>query len=228
MRFESDSGMFAAMRKSLFTAVVGDVLDKMGLLHQFLPPRFRPIRDDMVVLGRAMPVLEADWFGAGETGQNPFMAKPFGLMFEALDDLKRDEVYVCTGSSPRYALWGELMSTRAIHLGAAGAVLDGYCRDTAGILALNFLTFCMGSYAQDQAPRGKVVDFRVPIAIDGIAIRPGDILFGDRDGVLVIPQEAAEEAVSRALEKAETENRVRTAIENGMSTVEAFRTFGVM
>lgn len=228
MRFESDSEMFAAMRKSLFTAVVGDVLDKMGLLHQFLPPRFRPIRDDMVVLGRAMPVLEADWFGAGETSQNPFMAKPFGLMFEALDDLKRDEVYVCTGSSPRYALWGELMSTRAIHLGAAGAVLDGYCRDTAGILALNFPTFCMGSYAQDQAPRGKVVDFRVPIAIDGIAIRPGDILFGDRDGVLVIPQEAAEEAVSRALEKAETENRVRTAIENGMSTVEAFRTFGVM
>ncbi len=83
MRFESDSGMFAAMRKSLFTAVVGDVLDKMGLLHQFLPPRFRPIRDDMVVLGRAMPVLEADYFGVGETGQNPFMAKPFGLMFES-------------------------------------------------------------------------------------------------------------------------------------------------
>jgi regulator of RNase E activity RraA len=223
-----DAALFAAMRARLFTAVVGDILDTMGLLHQFLPPRLRPLRDDMVVLGRAMPVLEADHFGAAVAGHNPLTAKPFGLMFRALDDLKPHEVYICTGSSPRYALWGGLMSTRAIHLQAAGAVLDGYCRDTAEILELGFPTFCMGSFAQDQGPRGKVVDFRVPIEIEGVAIRPGDIIFGDRDGVLVIPAEAADEAVSRGFEKVSTENRVRLAIRNGMSTVEAFKTFGVM
>jgi 4-hydroxy-4-methyl-2-oxoglutarate aldolase len=228
MRFADDAEMFAAMRAQLFTAVVGDILDTMGLLHQFLPPRLRPVRDDMVVLGRAMPVLEADHFGAQVQGQNPLTAKPFGLMFRALDDLKPNEVYICTGSSPRYALWGGLMSTRAIHLKAAGAVLDGYCRDTNEILELNFPTFCMGSFAQDQGPRGKVVDYRVPIEIEGVAIRPGDIVYGDRDGVLVIPAEAAEEAIAKAFEKVSTENKVRLAIQNGMSTVEAFETFGVM
>ena len=93
----------------------------------------------MVVIGRAMTVLEADVYSeSASSAGGAAMAQSFGLMFEALDDLKRDEVYVCTGASPRYALWGELMSTRAIKLGAAGAVVDGYLRDTQGILAQNF------------------------------------------------------------------------------------------
>ena len=224
-----DGALFAVMRKRLFTAVIGDILDKMGFLHQFLPPNIRALRDDMVVIGRAMPVLEADFFGFTETGgHSALSAKPFGLMLEALDNLKPNEVYIASGSSPRYALWGELMATRALHLKAAGAVLDGYVRDTGGILALNFPTFGYGSYAQDQGPRGKVVDFGIAIEIAGIRIRPGDILFGDRDGVIVIPREAEKEAIARALEKAATEDKVRLAIEAGMSTVEAFQRFGVM
>ncbi|WVT76247.1 RraA family protein (plasmid) [Sinorhizobium chiapasense] len=227
--FEDDTELFAAMRSRLFTAVVGDILDTMGLQHQFLPPQIRALRDDMVAVGRAMPVLEADFFAAAETsGNSAFSAKPFGLMFHALDSLKANEIYVCSGSSPRYAVWGELMSTRALKLKAAGAICDGYCRDSAGILALDFPTFCYGSYAQDQGPRGKVVDYSIPIEIGDIRIRPGDILFGDRDGVLVIPREAEREAIALALEKAETENKVRLAIEAGMSTVEAFERFGVM
>jgi len=228
-RFEDDTELFAAMRSRLFTAVVGDILDTMGLQHQFLPPQIRALRDDMVAVGRAMPVLEADFFATAEAqGHSEFSAKPFGLMFHALDSLKPNEIYVCSGSSPRYAVWGELMSTRAMKLKAAGAICDGYCRDSAGILALDFPTFCYGSYAQDQGPRGKVVDYGIPIEIGGIRIRPGDILFGDRDGVLVIPREAEREAIALALEKAETENKVRLAIEAGMSTVEAFERFGVM
>jgi regulator of RNase E activity RraA len=227
--FHDDGELFAAMRSKLFTAVVGDILDTMGLQHQFLPPQIRALRDDMVAIGRAMPVLEADFFAApGTMGHSEIAAKPFGLMFHALDSLKPNEIYVCSGSSPRYAVWGELMSTRAMHLKAAGAICDGYCRDSSGILALDFPTFCYGSYAQDQGPRGKVVDYGLPIEIGGIRIRPGDILFGDRDGVLVIPRDAEHEAVRLALEKAETENKVRLAIEAGMSTVEAFDRFGVM
>lgn len=227
--FENDADLFAAMRSRLFTAVVGDILDTMGLQHQFLPPRIKALRDDMVAIGRAMPVLEADFFATVSNGGHAeISAKPFGLMFHALDSLKPNEIYVCAGSSPRYAVWGELMSTRAIQLKAAGAICDGYCRDSGGILALDFPTFCYGSYAQDQGPRGKVVDYAVPIEIGSIRIRPGDILFGDRDGVLVIPREAEQEAIALAFEKAETENKVRLAIEAGMSTVEAFERFGVM
>ena len=156
------------------------------------------------------------------------MAKPFGLMFRALDDLQPHEVYLCTGASPRYALWGELMSTRAMKLGAVGAVLDGYARDTTGILRLGFPTFCFGSYAQDQGPRGKVIDFRTPLEIDAVRVNPGDIVFGDRDGVCVIPRQAEEEALRRALEKVRGEQLVRQALENGESASAAFARFGIM
>jgi len=226
--WNTDEELFSLARKELFTAVVGDVMDKLGLVHQFLPPRIRPLRDDMVVIGRAMPVLEADVFEETSLGCGEAMAKPFGLMLEALDDLKRDEVYVCTGGTPSYALWGELMSTRAMHLGAAGAVMNGYFRDTAGIAALNFPTFGYGPYAQDQGPRGKVIDFRSPIELEGVRVHPGDIIFGDVDGVCVIPKEAEEDAFVNAVEKARGEKTVRKAIEDGMPAAEAFAKYGIM
>jgi regulator of RNase E activity RraA len=229
IQWQNDDELFALMRGRLFTAAVGDVLDKMGYRRQFLPPRIQPLRDDMVLAGRAMPVLEADSYDwSYEAGQTEVSRKPFGLMLHALDDLKRNEIYLATGGTPRYALWGELMSTRAMHLGAAGAVVNGYSRDTKGILALGFPVFSMGRYAQDQGVRGKVVDFRVPIEIEGVRVAPGDIVFGDLDGVLVIPKEAEAEAIRLALIKAGDENAVRKAIQGGMATVEAFEKFGVM
>ena len=149
-------------------------------------------------------------------------------MLEALDELKPGEVYVATGGSPRYALWGELMSTRARHLGANGALVNGFARDIPGILELDLPTFATGRYAQDQGPRGKVVDYRVPLEIAGIRIEPGTLLFGDLEGVLVIPKEAEEEVIALALEKARGEKLVGDAIREGMSAVEAFKKFGIM
>ena len=227
--WSDDTELFALMRARLFPAVVGDILDTMGLLKQFLPPAIRGLRSDMVVCGRAMPVLEANCFAASEPeGQLPLSRQPFGLLFQALDDLRAGEVYVATGCAPRFALWGGLMTTRALHLKAAGAVLDGYSRDTPEVLASGLPVFSFGGYAQDQGARGKVVDYRVAVEIEGVRVAPGDIVFGDLDGVLVIPRMAEEEAIRRALEKATTENKVRDAIRAGMSTVEAFKTFGVM
>lgn len=120
------------------------------------------------------------------------------------------------------------MSVRAIQLGAAGAVLDGYSRDTNGIMSLNFPTFSYGAYAQDQGPRGKVIDFRVPLEIGGVKIKPGDIVFGDIDGVCIIPANAEEEVFVKSLEKARGEKLVRQAIESGMSAANAFKEFGIM
>jgi regulator of RNase E activity RraA len=227
--WDSVEELYGTVRRDLFTAVVGDVMDTMGLLRQFLPPHIKPLRDDMVVIGRAMTVLEADVFAEShDPSGTDFMSEPFGLMFRALDDLKAGEVYICTGASPRYALWGELMATRAIKLGAAGAVVEGYHRDTRGILRLGFPAFSYGGYAQDQAPRGKVIDFRVPLEIGGVRVMPGDIIFGDLDGVCVIPRAAEEEVFRKALEKVQKENMVGQAIEEGMSAHEAFKKFGVM
>ena len=224
-----DDALFANLRDKLFTAVVGDVLDKMGCRRQFLPQAIGPLRPDMKLVGRAMPVLEADVFDEGRAdSHNPLGGKAFGLMLEALDDLRPNEVYVATGGTFRYALWGELMSTRARYLRSAGAVLNGFVRDAAGIEALGFPTFCRGVYAQDQGPRGKVIDFRTAVEIDGIRIAPGDLIFGDREGVLVIPSGVGTEAVAAALAKATTENKVALAIREGMSAREAFETFGVL
>jgi regulator of RNase E activity RraA len=229
IHWQNDAELFALARRELFPAVVGDVMDKLGLLHQFLPPRIQPLHDDMVVIGRAMPLLVADVGMEGSGGEsNPLLEQPFGLMLAALDDLKPGEIYLSTGGSPRYALWGELMSTRAIRLGAAGVVLDGYTRDTRGILALNFPTFACGRYAQDQNLRGKVVDFRLPIEIEEVRIRPGDLIFGDQDGVCVVPRDAEEEILEDALEKVRGEQKVREAIEAGMSASDAFAKFGIL
>ena len=227
--WNNDKELFEIAKTELFTALVGDILDKMGYLHQFLSPNIKPLRKDMVTIGRAMPVLEADVFQeSGTQTNNPIMKKPFGIMFEALDSLKENEVYICSGSSPRYALWGGLMSTRALKLKANGAVVDGYSRDSNEIEKLNFPTFSLGTYAQDQGPRGKVIDYGVPIEFNGIQVNPGDIVYGDRDGVLIVPQAIEKKAFEGAIEKARGEKLVQKALEKGMSTVEAFEKFGIM
>ena len=220
-RWTTDKELFSLMKNELFTALVGDVLDTMGLTKQFLPPRIRPLLPETTLAGRAMTVLEADCCGAGR--------KPFGLMFEALDDLKEDEVYICAGGSPDFAHWGGLMTIRAKHLNAAGAVTHGYTRDTRQVLELDFPVFSWGTYAQDQGARGRVIDWRCPVEfVNGVRVETGDLLFGDMGGVVVVPRAVEKEVIEKALEKAEGENLVAKAIMGGMSTVEAFATFGIM
>ena len=227
--WENDNELFGLIKSELYTAVVGDIMDKMGLQRQFLPPQIRPLKEEMVIVGRAMTVLEADCYEALSPGsRNPVMTKSFGLMLEALDDIKPGEVYICSGSSPSYALIGELMLTRILMCGGAGAVVNGYSRDTQGIYKIGLPVFSYGPYAQDQAPRGKVIDFRVPIEMNGVRILPGDLIFGDIDGVCVIPRHAEEEVFTRALEKARGERTVLVAIQNGMSVVEAWKKYGIM
>jgi regulator of RNase E activity RraA len=232
--WKDDADLFAQARRELCTAVVGDVMDKLGFRHQFLPPAIQPLERNMVTIGRALTVLEADFFEADffeedpGASHNPLSGRPFGLMMDALDDLKPNEVYICTGGSPRYALWGELMSTRAMHCAAAGAVVDGYSRDTRGILKLGFPTFSHGSYAQDQGVRGKVVDYRVPIEMSGARVEPGDIVFGDLDGVCIVPHRAERDVFRGAFEKARGEKAVRKALEQGMPAREAFEKFGIL
>ena len=200
-------------------------MDQIGLVHQFLPPEIRPLDPSMRLVGRAMPVRVEDLDAGARESES---LSPFGRMMEALDDLREGEVYLCGGGSPDYALWGELMTTRAQVLGAAGAVLDGYYRDTDGIASLGFPTFGYGSYAQDQRLRGHVVDFRAPIQIGQVLIEPGDIVIGDRDGVCIAPRRHEEAIFVKALEKVRAEKVVQREIEAGMPSQEAFAKYGVM
>jgi regulator of RNase E activity RraA len=224
-----DNALFKKMRSDLYSAVIGDILDQLGRTRQFLPSTIQPLRPDMVICGRAMPVLQGDDVGGEGPGRsNEALNRPFGLMLRALDDLRPDEVYICSGAAPRYALWGELMSTCAINRGAAGAVVHGYSRDTRGILSLDFPCFSKGRYAQDQRARGKILDFRCRIEIEGVEIRPGDLVFGDLEGVVIVPQEIETEVLAKAREKALGEKRVFEAIKGGMGAQEAWDRFGIL
>jgi regulator of RNase E activity RraA len=216
----SDEVLFALVRETLYTPVVGDILDACGRHHQILPAPVQPLRENMVVVGRAMPVLMIDVFGPQK--------KPFGLLTEALDDLRAGEVYLASGGLMRAAYWGELLTATARTRGAVGAVVNGFHRDTPQVLAQNWPVFSRGRFCQDSAVRTQVADFRCPIEIDGVLVEPGDLVFGDLDGVVIIPRALENEVITRALEKARGEKVVRREIENGMSATEAFRTFGIL
>ena len=222
-----DDTLFRMVRETLFTAVIGDVMDAGGLVHQFLPPTIRALQPDMVVVGRAMTVLEADC--AGEQVGHSGRPEPFGLMFRALDQLKPGEVYVASGGSLRYAFWGGLMSTRARSLGAAGAVLGGHHRDTREILQLGLPVFSMGSYAQDQRLRGRVVDYRCRVEFENAAtVNDGDLIVGDLDGVLVVPAAHVQDVIRDALAKKAGEETVRDMIGRGLDTETIFARTGIM
>lgn len=232
--WKNDEEMFALMKEKLYTPVVGDILDQMGYKHQFLPAEIRPlaalapvqayikagVEDNRLKLaGFACTILENDVF------EEP--KKPFGYLTEALDQLKPNEIYVATGAH-NSALWGELLTTTAKVRGAAGAVLDGYTRDTPQVIGLNFPVFARACWAQDSSIRTYVCDFRCTIEIGQVTIRDGDVVFGDVDGVLVIPREIHEEVLEKALIKAAGEKTVRAAIENGMTATEAFAKYGIL
>ena len=125
--WQSDEELFELARQELFPAVVGDVMDKLGLLQQFLPPQIKPL-DPARWWSSAGPCRcwKPMWRISALTGPAIHLACSSMLSTR----LKPNEVYICAGASPNYALWGGLMSTRARLLGAAGAVLDGYCRDS--------------------------------------------------------------------------------------------------
>lgn len=217
--WSNDAEMFALMLDKLYTPVVGDILDTLGYTHQFLPASIRPLAPDMKMAGRACTVLEHDVFGPQK--------KPFGLLTEALDQLKPGEVYVATGAH-NSALWGELLTATAKVRGAVGAVLDGYTRDTPQVLSQHFPVYAQGCWAQDSSIRTNVVDFRCPIEIGQVTVHDGDLVFADIDGVLIIPQEVAEECIEKSLVKASGEKLVRKAIEGGMSATDAFAKFGIL
>jgi regulator of RNase E activity RraA len=223
--WKDDDMLFGFIREELYTAVIGDIMDEMGFHDQFLPPRITALHQAHILAGRAMTVREEDINAGISSKDSP---DTFGRMLDALDDLKKNEVYVCSGASPHYALWGELMTLRAQKLQAAGAVLHGYLRDKRAILQTTFPVFSFGSYGQDQAPRGRVVDFRCPIFMERVRINPGDIVVGDMDGVCIVPQHVEQEVFTRALEKVRGEKKARTELLAGMSARAVFEKYHIL
>jgi 4-hydroxy-4-methyl-2-oxoglutarate aldolase len=215
----ADSSVDLVVREGLYTAVIGDILDQMGHVTQFLPADVRAIAPGMKVVGRAMPVQIA--------ASTKIRGQGLANVLAALDHLRDGEVYVASGGSIPCAAWGELMTAAARGRGAVGAVVNAFHRDTDMILEQNWPVFSRGAYAQDAAVRSVVVGFGVRVDIDGVDVSPGDLVVGDRDGVLIVPRSVEVEVLDLARQKMQAESRVRAAIEDGATATDAFKAFGV-
>ena len=216
----NDEELFALIREELYTPVVGDILDQHQHYHQFLPQEVRPLESDRTVVGYAMPVLQTQVFGQQE--------EPFGLMTHALDALKPGEVYLAAGGAMNSANWGEIMTAAAKAHGAVGAVINGFHRDTAKILEQDFPVFSRGCYAQDSSVRMKVIDYRCVIGVGQVTVHPGDLVFGDIDGMLIVPEALIDDVITAALDKARAEKVVRREIEQGLSATAAYEKHGIL
>lgn len=203
----------------LYPAVVSDVLDRMGYRQQAMAPEIRPLFPEARLCGTAMPVLAVPAYSVPEQD-------PYKLELEAVDHLRSGDVMVVSHIDGSF--WGELLSTAARYRGARGIVVDGYTRDSQAIITMGFPTFVRGIHIADSLGRLEVAAYDVPVVCGGVRVSPGDLLLADLDGVVVVPQEHAEEAIRRAEEKVSGENLVRQHLQEGMPVSEAFRRFGVI
>ena len=209
------------MRESLYSAVVADALDSVGLKRQSPRVSLPPITVDAVLAGRCRTTL---WVDMAHPDPHPYK-----LELQAVDSCTPDEVFIAAaGGSMRSGIWGELLSTAARSSGCVGAIVDGAVRDVAKMRAMRFPVFARGTCVYDSLNRQRVVDLQVRVEIDGVSIEPGDLVIADVDGVVVVPQIAEEEVLRLAWKKVHAENITRRAICNGMKASAAYEKYGVL
>jgi len=209
------------MRESLYAAVVSDALDGLGFKNQSPRVQLHAYTGQSLMVGRCKTTLWSDMYH-----EDP---KPYELELKAVDSCRPDDVLICAaGGSMHSALWGELLSTASRNTGCIGAIVDGAVRDVAKIREMNFSVFARGTSVYDSQNRQRVVDVDVPVEIAGVRFFPGDLVFADVDGVVVVPQAVEIEAIRRAWEKVHAENRTRDAIRAGMKATDAYEKYGVL
>lgn len=203
----------------LYTAVVADVLDKLGFRNQCMHSRIRPLWPQAKCAGFALTVQTVP-------ARDLAPANPYAGELLAVDSLQPGDVLVVSES--KWSFWGELLSTAARYRGCKGVVLDGPTRDSLAIQAMKFPVFHVGFHPADSLGRLDVVAHNVTITCAGVLVHPNDLILADHDGVVVVPHGIAEDALQRAEEKVRGENLVRKALADGMSCTEAFRKYGIL
>ena len=213
----------ADLRARLTTALLSDVLDSLGHRAQALPPRIRPLDEASVMVGRARTALFMDVYDV-TPGENPYE-----LEIALIDNLKPDEIPVFScGGTGRIAPWGELLTTASLARGAAGALMDGLVRDIRAIRATGFAVFHGGIGPLDSKGRGKIVALDVPAECAGVRVCPGDLIFGDADGVIVVPQAVEAQAIAAAFEKLAGERSTLADLQAGLPLGQVYAKYGIL
>lgn len=213
-----------ALLKGLSTAILSDVMDSLGLQQRAMKSFMRPLDESHVMVGRARTGLYMPAYALRE-GENPYEVE-----IALVDDLRPGDVVVlaCNGPTERIAPWGELLTTASIARRAAGCVTDGLVRDVRQIRELNFPVFRGGIGPLDTKGRARMVDRDVPVECAGVRIETGDIVFGDVDGVVVIPRAQEHAVLGKAMDKVTGENHTRDALRTGEPLASVFKRFGIL
>ena len=207
--------------KICYSAVIMDVMDQMDVRVQCMDPSIRPLVPSMKTWGEAVTAYFENMTEVPE--------KPFQMEMEVVDDLKEGQVIVSQCNSMGLsAAWGGLLSNAAIGRKAAGVITDGGARDYNEVVQLNFPTFCRGLTPYDSLGRMDVVDRDINIICGGTRVVPGDLVYGDIDGVVVVPRDMVDEVVTKAWEKVQGENTVREELRSGASIVKTFEKYGIL
>ena len=209
---------------TLYTGVLCDVMDEFGYPNQALRPFVRPLDEGLSFIGPARTGLYTDTYSVLED------ENPYELEIRLIDDLKPGDVavFACGGPTDHIAPWGELLTTAAMSRGAVGCVTDGLVRDVRRIRSVKFPVFHGGIGPLDSKGRGRMIEMDRPVVCAGVSVRPGDTVFGDVDGVVIIPQAISEQVFARALDKAAGENRTRDELLQGRLLSEVYAKYGVL
>jgi regulator of RNase E activity RraA len=218
---DSDLALFQRIESELYTAVICDALDDLGYRQQALHERVRPLFPDISFAGWVRTISCVD--------VSHIPIEPYAKEIEAVDSILPGEVVVVSTSySGQNAPWGELLSTAARARGARGAIIDGLVRDVRKIEKLGFPVFAAGIKPVDSKGRGLVIDCNVPVECGGVIANPGDLVFADFDGVVVIPTAVVPQVINIALDKVSRENDSRKELMNGAYLRDVYHKYGVL
>lgn len=198
--------------EALYTGAINDVLREFCFVDQVLPPEIHPLRDEMKVCGIAYTI---------RSSKDPVISGEMGTRARMLDDMPKNCMCVWdTGGETEAAHWGEIMTAASKARGCRGAVIDGGLRDTMQVLAQNFPVFHKYRTSNGTLSRCRITAYNVPVKIGKVLIYPGDVLFGDIDGVVVVPRAVAYDVLVRAEEIQRGETEIRAWVDSGMSAVD--------
>lgn len=221
----SDQEIFDFMKKQLYVPVVSDILDSLGYRNQAMHPRLRPLLPDIRNCGFVGRARTVNWVATEYIVEED----PYGKEIDVIDSIHPGDVLVhSTDYSGRIAPWGELMSTIAKRNGAVGCVCDALIRDCVRIIDMGFPVYYAGIAPLDSKGRGLVVAYDVPIRCGEVIVHPGEIVFADYDGIIVIPKAVEKDVLALALEKVGKENVTRQELLRGKTLREVYNTYHVL
>lgn len=222
MNFKSETDLLTYLEQNAYAAVFSDILDEMGYTSQAISPHtnIRPLKNDFAAAGRAVTLLN-------ETDNNK--NEPYDAVIKCIDSLKPNSLLVTTGTDKfETGIMGELTATALRARKSRGAVVNGFTRDTRKLIKMDFPTFAWGASPIDTTGRVRVINYNIPITIGGVKIFPGNLVFADLDGIIVIPQNIEKEVIDEVIKRINTENIVRKELAEGKTMAEVWKKHHVL